>query len=181
MNQADWIAYHSTVRNTIHGLDQLITSMLIQSVGIIGIALSLSQVAPDSGQGLRFWISWALLAIPIAVNFYTILYSGFLGAAVTIAGEIEARTDLADELRLTKSFERGVFAGGRLGPILNVVTGASLGYMTLAVAGFRLYEWSPNAGTTSLASLLLAVPGAVLFFWPILNVASYVRRATAHA
>ena len=138
MNNSDWITYHSTVRATIHGLDQLITSTLIQSVGIVGISLSLSQFGLSDSAGLKFWVAWGLLIIPIAINFYLILFSHFLTSAIGIAKAVEVKAGLEADLRLTKSFEYSLLAGARLGPILNVMTGAVLGFLTLGVASFRL-------------------------------------------
>ena len=177
MNNSDWIAYHGTVRATIHGLDQLITTLLIQSVGIIGVALSLSQfgsVGSVGDAGLKFWIAWGLLIIPIAVNFYIILYSHFLTSAIGIAKKVELKAGLESDLRLTKSFEHSLLAGARLGPILNVLTGAALGFLTLGVASFRLHEWAPDTTTLVWASIALSILGLVLVILPILNVVSYL-------
>ena len=114
------MSYYVMIRETIHGLDNLIVTIIHQSVltitGALTLGVGLSTVITDPwGRVFLFIITVIAFSLTLGSHKIVKLYTDILGEAVKVAQKLEDALISDDSIKITKQIENNVKYAGRRG------------------------------------------------------------------
>jgi len=117
------MSYYTMIRETTHGLDNLIVTTIHHSVviitGALGLGVALSPVIQDPW-GKAFLLITTVVAFILTLGSHrrVELYSDLLTEHVAVAAELEDQLLSDDNIKITKRVEQNVEYAGMKGEII---------------------------------------------------------------
>lgn len=140
--------YHSTIRNTIQGLDRLLVSILTQGTAFVLAILSVGGALQEKmGPAITFWVTLSLTILTILIIFGVWLYSSLLGQAIEVCKAVENQvlgTETDEKYKLTHMLEKTFLAGGQYGRILYMLHAITLFGITAGICVYYGVRWVAN-------------------------------------
>lgn len=120
---AEGMSYYVMIRQTIHGIDNLITTTIHHSVVIItaalGLGVSLSPIIQDPwSQALLFITTVVAFILTLGSHKRVKLYTDLLAEHVAVAKELEDSLLSGENVKITKRIEKNVEYAGMKGEII---------------------------------------------------------------
>ena len=117
------MSYYVMIRETIHGLDNLIVTTIHHSVviitGALGLGVALFPVIQDPwSKAFLFIATVVAFTLTLGSHKRVKLYSDLLTEHVAVAGELEAQLLSDDNIKITKRIEQNVEYAGMKGEII---------------------------------------------------------------
>ena len=139
----NWLAYHATIRSTISGLDNLITTLWFQALTFVGASVAAINPGEELDQPLRFIVELGALSLGIIFLLMTFLYATLLQRAVAVAKQVEGKMIhlSSEELQLTTYLDQSLLGGGNRGKYLYLLSAALIPIGLLVILIFDTAGW----------------------------------------
>lgn len=136
----NWVAYHSTVRQTISGFDNLLMTLWFQALAFGGASVVAVNPSNELGIEIRRIIESGALALSVVFFVLTLLYAKLLKRACEVAKQIEEEMlrDQKHEVKLTQYLDDFVLAGANKGKYFYLGASAVVPVFIALLLGFDL-------------------------------------------